>query len=100
MTKENLMKKLSVKNGTTLGVIFMMAFINTASRYCPIDFLRTNNEIVEPNWITCIFGFICAVASLGLFRSFTKDEGTTLEDGSKVDLNGKKVKGDIIIEED
>ena len=99
MIKEDLMKKLSVKNGTTLGVVFMMAFINTASRYCPIDFMRTNNEIVEPNWTTCIFGFVCAVASLIIFRSFTKDEGTTLEDGSKVDLNGKKVKGDIIIEE-
>lgn len=94
------MKKLSVRDGTTFGAIFMMAFLNAAFRFCPVDFLRTGDTPVEPNWFTCIFGIICAFLSIGIFRHFTKDEGTILEDGSKVDLNGKKIKGEITIEED
>lgn len=93
------MKKLSVKNGTFYGTLFMMAFLNNAFKYCPIDFVRINDELVEPSWITCIFGFICAIASFGVFRYFTKEEGTTLEDGSVVNLNDKKIKGEITIEE-
>lgn len=94
------MKKLSVKNGTTFGVIFMMAFVNSASRFCPIDFLRIHDKSVEPNWYSCIFGLILAFLSLCIFNHFTKDEGTTLEDGSKINLNGKKIKGDFTIEDE
>lgn len=94
------MKKLSVKNGTTLGAIFMMAFVNSASRFCPIDFLRIHDELVEPNWYSCVFSLILAFLSLCIFNHFTKDEGTTLEDGSKVNLNGKKIKGDFTIEDE
>lgn len=94
------MKKLSVKNGTTFGAIFMMSFVNSASRFCPIDFLRIHDELVEPNWYSCVFSLILAFLSLCIFNHFTKDEGTTLEDGSKVNLNGKKIKGDFTIEDE
>ena len=92
------MKKLSVKNGTTFGTIFMMAFLNNAFRFCPVDFLRIYDKAVEPNWFSCILGLIFAFLSLCIFNLFTKDEGTILENGKKVDLNGKKIKGNITIE--